>query len=108
MPDPEFVNPERYVAALSVFEGRDVSLSEEDVRFLAGESLGNELDDLVSYGILNANKRAGETVYRPVDEYSQSLSEECENKVSLVYGTASDMLNSEGSDKIIDALDPVY
>jgi|GEM_PF-5122631 len=108
LPNPELVSPERYVAAITAFEGRDVGRSSSDVRLFTGEDLEDELDDLVDYGILTRNKRGGKTVYRPLDEYARKLSEECRNKVELIYDSAHEMLEEDGSEEIINILEHDY
>lgn len=105
LPDPELVNPERYMAAVSAFEGRDVSLGKEDVKFLTGEDLGDELEDLVEFRILSRNSRGGKTVYRPRDDYAQRLSKECEKKITLVYDNAREFLEDDGAEEMINALE---
>ena len=105
LPDPKLVNPERYVAAISAFAREDDSLHKETVKNHAGENLEDELEDLVDFGILYHNVEDGKAIYRPRDDYTRKLSEECEAKISLVYNTAKEMLEEDGSEGIIKILE---
>ena len=105
LPDPKLVNPERYVAAISAFDGETDGLDKSDVMLQTGENLEKELEDLVDFGILYHSVEDGKAVYRPRDEYARKLSEECEAKMSLAYNTAEEMLEKDGSEGIVMILE---
>lgn len=97
-PDPELVNPERYVAALASFQGRDVDLSERDVELFTGEELGDELEELREWGMLERSRNG----YKPSGDYALKVSERCEERVYSLYGSAIDMLEDSEGEEIME------
>lgn len=97
-PDPELVNPEKYVAALASFQGRDVVLSEEDIALFTGEVLEDELEELREWGML---ERSGNG-YRPSGDYALKVSERCEERVYSIHGSAIDMLEDSEGEEIME------
>jgi len=55
-PTPKFVNPERYVVAVSVFEGNHLPLSADEASNFAGINVETQLEELTEYGILTKEK----------------------------------------------------
>lgn len=93
LPDPKLVNPERYVAAVSSFQGCDIELSSEDVALFAGTDLEDELDDLVDFGILYETQRGDTPVYRPRDEYALALSKMYKEMIFSEYADITEFLD---------------
>lgn len=98
LPDPELVSPERYVAALASFQGRDVSLSEKDIELFTGKKLGEELGELCEWGMLERSRNG----YSPSGDYALKVSERCEERVYSLYGSAIDMLEDSNGEDIME------
>lgn len=103
LPDPSFVNPERYAAAIASFQGANVELSPKDVEMLAGNGLQSEMEDLVEYGLLTKNDRGSKTVYRPKDEYALDVSEEYKEYIFSEYSSIREFL-SDDNPKFVENL----
>ena len=98
LPDPELDRPERYIAALAAFQGRDVVLSEEDIALFTGEDLSDELEELSEWGTLEDSRNG----YRPSGDYALDVSERCEERIYSLHGSPSDMLEDGDGERIID------
>lgn len=98
LPDPELANPERYVAALASFQGRDVVLSEKDIALFTGEDLGDELEELRDWGMLEKSRNG----YRPSEDYALKVSERCEERVYSLHGSAINMLEAGEGEEIME------
>lgn len=99
LPDPELANPERYIAALASFQGRDIVLSEQDITLFTGEDLSDELEELHEWGMLERSRKG----YRPSGDYALRVSERCEESVYSLHGSAIDMLeDGEGKEIMKD------
>lgn len=101
LPDPILVNPERYVAATSAFQGSDIELGSEDVSLFTGANLEDELDDLVEFRVLTKYSRGEKTVYRPKDSYAIELSEKCDNAIFNTYRNVRKFLAEREGEKIL-------
>ena len=98
LPDPQLATPERYIAVLASFQGRDVHLSEKDVELFTGEDLGDELEDLHEWGMLEKTRNG----YRPSGEYALVVSEQCEERVYSIHGSAIEMLEDGEGEEIME------
>lgn len=104
LPDPELRETNRYIAALSAFQGSDFELSSRDVEMFAGEDLEDQLEDLTRFGVLTSYERGEKTLYRPKDEYSVRLSGKCDDAIFENYRNVRNFLDESDEDNLLEEI----
>lgn len=104
LPDPEFRETDKYIAALSAFQGSDFELGPGDVEMFAGEDLEDQLEDLTRFGVLTSYERGEKKLYRPKDEYAIRLSGNCDDAIFENYKNVRNFLNENDGDDLLEEI----